>query len=191
MDKPLLKVTFPGRIHRRGSRWWWQVQLPGEDKPRTRPLKPRKAKTATDDRVMAEKIAFEMWEQALQETTERRASVEAEQKIAKLKAQFLERIQHFSEIVKNSMAKAEAEAQARVEAEAKLNKVLSSGVKPEACECCGSTQTPPAGLKRIDSEEHTRSPLAAPLYHTLISLRQWLLRIRAGSRVRRLQPHQR
>jgi hypothetical protein len=150
-DEPLLKVTFPGRLHKRGTRWWWEVQLPGEDRTRTRPLRLPEAKAATDDRKVVEKIAFEMWEQALRETTERRIRAEADQKIARLKAQFLEKVQNFSSIVEDATAKAEAETRAREELEARLKQVAAVPAQPRPCECCGTVDYPAADLTQISS----------------------------------------
>ena len=151
MDGHPLKVTLPGRLLRRGSRWWWEVRLPGEDSVRTRPLKSGGAKTATGDRKTAEKIAFEMWEQAITAAAERRVKEEADQRIARLKAQFLEKVHSYSQVVESATAKAELEARARVEAEAKLRKAASGVVRTMACECCGTRNTPITDMKRIDS----------------------------------------
>ena len=151
MDEPIIKIALPGRMQRRGSRWWWEVQLPGEDRARTRPLRLPDAKTATDDRKVAEKIAFEMWEQALREAAERRIRAEADEKISRLKAQFIEKVQSFTQIVEDATAKAEAETRARAELEARLKQVASSTAKTRACECCGAANTPPADMTRISS----------------------------------------
>jgi hypothetical protein len=123
MEGQVLRVTLPGKLFQRGDRWWWSVKLPGDDKTKPRPLKPKGAKAAVSDRETAEKIAFEIWEQAVREQAQRQISVESSQKIAALKAQFLDKVRHFTEIVERATAKAEAEARARAEAEAKLQKI--------------------------------------------------------------------
>jgi len=68
---------IPGTIYRNGSRWWWRVRLPGEAKPKARPLRPAGARYATQDRAVAEEVAKAMWEEAIwkQRTGERRAAV--------------------------------------------------------------------------------------------------------------------
>lgn len=46
---------LPGSLYQRNRRWWWKVQLPGEDKPKARPLKPIGSRYAmTDYAVVAE-----------------------------------------------------------------------------------------------------------------------------------------
>jgi len=124
-----LKITLPGRIYQRGARWWWCTELPGEDKPRARALKAKGDRAATEDRKRAEEIALEMWEQAVWDMAQRQVKAEADQKVAKLKAQFLEKIRDFTQVIEQTKAKAQAEAQARMEAEAKL-KELTAQPKP-------------------------------------------------------------
>jgi hypothetical protein len=96
------------------------VQLPGEDKARARPLKAPGARAATDDRKTAEQIAFEMWEHAVQDNAARQIRLESTEKIERLKAQFLDKVRHFTELVETAHARIEAEERARAEAEAKL-----------------------------------------------------------------------
>jgi len=55
---------LPGSFYQRGGRWWWKVQLPGESKPKARPLRPVGARYATRDRAVAEQVALEMLRQA-------------------------------------------------------------------------------------------------------------------------------
>lgn len=137
------------------------MALPGEDKPKARPLKPEPAKAATEDRKTAEKVAFELWEEAVRETAGRRIRAEADQTIARLKAQFLQKVRDFSQVLQAAKAKAEAEAQARAEAEAKLRSAGSQPapasvegtcpVETVTCECCGTTGIAISNVQRIDS----------------------------------------
>ncbi len=137
------------------------MALSGEDEPKARPLKPEGAKAATEDRKTAEKVAFEMWERAVSETAGRRARAETDQTIARLKAQFLQKVRDFSQVLQTAKAKAEAEAQARAEAEAKLRSVGSQPTRVPvdptcpaetvACECCGATDIPMNDVQQIDS----------------------------------------
>lgn len=114
------QIALPGEFYQRAGRWWWRIKLPGEDKARARPLKPEGAKTAVDDRRTAGKIAFEMWEHAVQENAVRQIRLESTEKIERLKAQFLDKVRHFTELAETANAKIEAETRARAEAEAKL-----------------------------------------------------------------------
>jgi ribosomal protein L37AE/L43A len=116
-----------------------------------RPLRLPEAEAATKDLDRVEKAAFEMWEQALRETTERQIRAEADQKIARLKAQFLEKVQDFTTIVDDATAKAEAEAKARQELEARLKQMATAAVQRRPCECCGTMDFPAANLTRISS----------------------------------------
>jgi hypothetical protein len=38
----------PGNIYLNKKRWWWKVRLPGEDKPKARPLIPEGGTIATN-----------------------------------------------------------------------------------------------------------------------------------------------
>ena len=126
MEGQELRVTLPGKLFQRGDRWWWSVKLPGEDKARSRPLKPKGDKAAVSDSETAEKIALEMWEQAIWEQTQKQIVAESARKVAALKAQFLDRVRHFSEVVERATARAEAEARARAEAEAELRRIAQT-----------------------------------------------------------------
>ncbi len=147
-----LRVTLPGKAYLRGNRWWWCVKLPGQEKARSRPLKAQGAKAAVSDRKAAEAVALEIWEQAVREQAERQAKAESSQTIAKLKAQFLDKVRHFTEITESAKAKAQAEAQARAQAELKLKQVAEQrALRTGSCECCGAAGVPVTKLRRIDS----------------------------------------
>ena len=59
------KSALPGSIYLNRNRWWWKVKLPGENKPKARPLKPVGARFATPDRNVAEEVAREIWQREL------------------------------------------------------------------------------------------------------------------------------
>ena len=46
-------ADLPGTIYLNKNRWWWKVQLPGEDKIKARPLKPIGSRYATTDYAVA------------------------------------------------------------------------------------------------------------------------------------------
>lgn len=153
----VLRISPPGVLYQRAGRWWWRVQLPGEDKAKARPLKAEGAKAATEDRAAAEGLAFEMWERAVAENAARQTKLESTEKIERLKAQFLDKVRHFTEIVETANAKIEEEAQARAEAEAKLaQQQLQDGP--------GEQQEPgePGGPERTAAEPTPAAPVAAP-----------------------------
>ncbi|MCL5280722.1 MAG: hypothetical protein M1376_12540 [Planctomycetes bacterium] len=122
-----LTIPLPGEFYQRADRWWWRVKLPGEDKAKARPLKLDGDKAAADDRETAARIAFEMWEHAIQENALRQIRWESTEKIERLKAQFLDKVRHFTELVETANAKIEAEAKARAGAEAKLAQMTQGG----------------------------------------------------------------
>lgn len=146
-----LQVSLPGTLRKRGNRWWWNVKLPGEERATAKPLKPQGADAATEDLEAAKGLALEMWTQALTETVERRVRAETSQTIAKLKAQFLEKVRDFSQVVEMTKARLEAETDARVEAEAKLKELSLRAAETTSCQCCGAEGIPMVGVKRIDS----------------------------------------
>jgi hypothetical protein len=146
------QVTLPGTLFQRGVRWWWNIQLPGEEKAKSRPLKEKGAKAAVRDRAVAEALALALWEQSIREHTALRIQLESSEKIAMLKAQFLEKVRHFTEVVESATAKAEAEARARAQAEARLREMIASATPTTGvCDCCGSNGMLSAELQRIDS----------------------------------------
>ena len=152
MDGQSPRVTLPGTMYQRGNRWWWCVQLPGEEKAKPRSLKEKGTKAAVADLPTAEALALEVWEQAIREQAVRQIEVESAQKIASLKAQFLDRVHRFTEIVEQATAKAEAEARARAEAEARLQALTQQVPTPTSgCDCCGAKNVPTTRLQRIDS----------------------------------------
>jgi hypothetical protein len=123
---PSPQALLPGEFYQRAGRWWWRVKLPGEDKATARSLKSPGAKAAAEDRPSAEKIAFAMWEHALQDDAARQIKLESTEKIERLKAQFLDKVRHFTELVETANAKIEMEAKARTEAETKLAQALQA-----------------------------------------------------------------
>ncbi len=151
----MLHVPLPGTLRPQGHNgdrgWWWEVKLPGEEQAKLRPLKPKNAEAPTEDLDTARSLALEMWQQAYAATVERRIKSETSQTIAKLKAQFLEKVRDFSQVVETTKARLEAETQARAEAEAKVRALAARPVETTACECCGGAGIVTADVTRIDS----------------------------------------
>ena len=165
------KIVLPGEFYLRAGRWWWRVRLPGEDKAKARPLKPEGAKTAAEDRQIAEKIAFEMWEHAVQESAARQIKMESTEKIERLKAQLLDKVRHFTELVQTANAKIEEEAKARAEAEAKLAQ-MAQAAGPKAEDAGRKTEDrgprtdeetcPSSVICRPSSDIHLPTPTGEP-----------------------------
>lgn len=57
MAKRKKNPNIPGSIYKNGNRYWWKVQLPGEEEPKSRPLKPANSSLATTDYNVAVECA--------------------------------------------------------------------------------------------------------------------------------------
>jgi ElaB/YqjD/DUF883 family membrane-anchored ribosome-binding protein len=128
----------------------WKVQLPGEEKPRSRALKPEGSRTATTDRATAQEIAFALWQNAVRAETEKRIKERQAAKEQQLKAKLRERAQALEELMEKAKTKAKAEAAARAKLEAELKLLRKKGQPMASCECCRA-QSPENDLRRIDS----------------------------------------
>ena len=159
------RITLPGEFYQRADRWWWRVKLPGEDKAKARPLKLEGAKAAVDDRETAAKLAFEMWEHAVQENAVRQIRLESMEKIERLKAQFLDKVRHFTELVETANARIEVETKARAEAEAKLAR-MAQGPEPRVPNSRLRTETEelpaPQNDVQVGELESITPPAASP-----------------------------
>ncbi|OQY03475.1 MAG: hypothetical protein B6I25_07990, partial [Planctomycetales bacterium 4572_13] len=58
-------ANLPGSLYQRNRRWWWKVQLPGEEKPKARPLKPVGSRFATTDYAVAVECAKQLLQEQL------------------------------------------------------------------------------------------------------------------------------
>jgi hypothetical protein len=72
-----LKATLPGTIFKRGRRWWWRVQLPGEPKSKARSLIPEGERYGVTNVKNAGAVALALWQRALERQTRKRAGEEA------------------------------------------------------------------------------------------------------------------
>ena len=59
------KTSVPGSIYLRNKRYWWKVQLPGEEQIKARALKPIGSRFATTDKAVAVEIAQTLWQEAI------------------------------------------------------------------------------------------------------------------------------
>ncbi|HSW02282.1 MAG TPA: hypothetical protein VLI39_19110 [Sedimentisphaerales bacterium] len=161
------KVTLPGQLHQEAGQWWWRTKLPGEERERVRPLRVPGTDEIACDWDTAEKIALEMWGQAAARHGARDVTLDCEQKVERLKAQFLDKVRQLTEIVESANAQARAEAKTRVELEERLNAAIRAENQqtttpiprknddrtPQTgiCECCGVLDVPVSDLEAIDS----------------------------------------
>lgn len=88
MSNPKLK----GSLYCRKGRWWWKAKLPGEDKITYHPLRPKGAKFATKDRTIAEKVATQIWENAVFKSSQSTNNVTD---VASLVKMYLEYARHY------------------------------------------------------------------------------------------------
>jgi hypothetical protein len=58
-------VNLPGSFYQRNRRWWWKVQMPGEEKIKARPLKPVGSRYATTDYAVATECARQLLQEYL------------------------------------------------------------------------------------------------------------------------------
>jgi len=141
---------LPGRVYRRQGRWWWNVQLPGEESPRSRALKPDGSRCATTDRQRADEIAFTLWQEALQAQAKAVARGEEAVRIQQLRLHFREKMKALSDVIASAEARAEAETAERARLEVKLNSLRNQLTQMASCECCGCS-VPQSELQSIDS----------------------------------------
>lgn len=129
MAKAPRRVTLPGILYQKNGRWWWDVTLPGEDKPKARALKPDGSRCATTDLQEAEEIAREMWRHAIEDEAEAgikaRVWAKAERANAKIRAEAADAIEKAQaecekKIKKSKRAVARAEKKAKAQSEARL-----------------------------------------------------------------------
>ena len=121
MTEKSFKVTLPGSLYEKNSRWWWKVKLPGETRVKARGLKPKGARFATADRDEAEKVAREMWESAIRAEVQAQVQARAGEKarasseeMAKVKAEAADTVARMKSEVVDMIARAKAECEERV-----------------------------------------------------------------------------
>jgi hypothetical protein len=132
MQEQSRKVTLPGQMYQRAGQWWWMVKLPGEDQARARLLEAPGTRAAACDPEIAERVAIQMWEQAVVREGARHVILDCLQKVERFKALFLDKLRHFTAFVESATANARTEARARAEMESKLNGILpAAGLSPK------------------------------------------------------------
>jgi len=149
MSNKSFKATLPGTIHQKNSRWWWKTKLPGETKTKDRALKPNGAQCATKDPKIAEKIAREMWADAIRAEAEVKIRAGMAEEINELKAQFKEKLEVYKQIVEKAKTEEEPEPEEKIIPEAQTEPTET--VTTATCECCGKQDVPESDLVSIDS----------------------------------------
>jgi hypothetical protein len=152
------KVTLPGSLFRKKSRWWWKVKLPGESRQKPRSLKPEGSRWGTTDRDEAEEIARAMWQRAIETKARLRAESPAEagqevmaaaEAIAEAKAQAAETIARIRTEAAEAITKAEAAYEEKLKAYAETLAETEDKLKAE-------------GQRRAEAEAKLSQLLAGP-----------------------------
>ena len=146
-----LKVSLPGTAYQRRERWWWRVRLPGEDRVRARALKPPGQRAATRDRATAAKVAFGLWEQAVRREVEQQVRQGTDDRVARLKAKFLQKMQDVSQVVDRLSVAGGSEVREKGQRRATTAGPSIGADATGCCGCCGSCDVPVAQLRVIDS----------------------------------------
>jgi chromosome segregation ATPase len=111
------RVTLPGSLYQKNGRWWWKVELPGEEKPKARALKPAGSRSATKDQQEAEEIAREIWRLAIKAQTGEKIRAEAADEIAAARAECEQKIKRYERALARAEKKARAQEEGRLRAE--------------------------------------------------------------------------
>jgi integrase len=82
-------TDLPGAIYLNKNRYWWKVQLPGEDKAKSRPLKPVGCRYATTDWLVAVEVARNLYQEHIY-TDESPTSLQEIDSIAALAAAYIQ-----------------------------------------------------------------------------------------------------
>jgi len=143
-------AKLPGRLYRKQSRWWWNVQLPGDKSSRSRALRPEGSRCATTDRQLAEEIAFHLWQEAVQGHALAAARAEQAVRMQRLRLHFRQKLKALRDVITRAEARAEAETAERLRLEVRLNGLRNQLTQMASCECCGRSVLQ-SELQPIDS----------------------------------------
>ena len=77
MVKRRLRAPLPGSFFKRGRRWQWRVQLPGEVEEKARSLRREGERYGVTNLEKAREVALAMWQRAIEREGERRAAEKA------------------------------------------------------------------------------------------------------------------
>jgi hypothetical protein len=145
-DEPL-ETTLPGTFYQRGSRWWWRVQLPGEDKPKSRPLRPPGSHETTTEKKAALEIAAALWQSALQNFAQEQPKDETGAATEPAIASAAPELKEEPAIEPEPPQ----EAQTELPAPADAPEPAAPEPRTAVCECCSRNHLPNRDMSRIDS----------------------------------------
>ncbi len=116
MIKRRLKVTLPGSIYKRGRRWWWKVQLPGEPEVKARSLRPEGQRYGVTNLRKAGAVALFMWQLAVEHEAERHAREKARLRAKRRALVWARRVREARQEGEQALAKRQATLEKRIQA---------------------------------------------------------------------------
>ncbi len=141
-----LQVQLPGTFFCRNQRWWWRVRLPGEDRVKSRSLRPDGAQWGTKRRKEAETVAFDLWQQALIAETEARVRLDT-------RYQSQEKAKAYANLV----SRLSTRAQRLVAQQTNRSKRRQASVRRASPSKSTSAKTSPSGPKRKEQAQVTKA----------------------------------
>jgi chromosome segregation ATPase len=129
-----LRATLPGTVFKRGKRWWWKVQLPGEPREKARSLIPEGERCGVTSLKKAAEVALAMWQRAIASVAEKLAREKARIRAIRRAAAWARRLRQ----AKREAAKAAAQRQAAydktIEAHKEQAKALTQKIQQAEAE---------------------------------------------------------
>ncbi|UCD53514.1 MAG: CHAD domain-containing protein [Phycisphaerales bacterium] len=142
---------LPGTLYQRGSRWWWRVRLPGEDRARSRALKPDGSEVTTTDQGLAVKIARAMWQRAEQAQSHEDVESRILEAVAAQAATLPATVPAGAAEDRVETHEVQDEATSRSRPQMAPRAVTPCPARTVLCECCGRNGFLESELARIDS----------------------------------------
>jgi len=146
MTDESLETTLSGTFYQRGRRWWWRVQLPGEDKPRSRPLRRAGSRETATDKQEAAEIAAEMWQLAAQSE-----AAESPDETGAAPAPSAEPVPEASTREDLPEPGAAEESRSETPVGADPGEIVAALARNAVCECCSRNHLLASEVSRIDS----------------------------------------
>jgi hypothetical protein len=168
MAKAPARVTLPGELCQKNGRWWWKVELPGENKSKARALKPDGSRCATKDRQEAEEIARVMWWRAIEAEAEAKITAKALDKARKANEKALAEA---ANAIKAAQARLQVEAELRADAEQRSDSLYEARSQAES-KAQQEAALRQQAQQRADSEARARAEVEAKLNKLLESLQR-------------------
>jgi hypothetical protein len=111
-----VRATLPGSIFKRGRRWWWKVQLPGETKAKSQPLIPEGERHGATNLKQANAVALAMWQLAVAREAERVAREKARIRAIRKAAMWKRKVRQARQEAEKAAAKQREALEEKIEA---------------------------------------------------------------------------